>query len=196
MAPGQDPDRDLIDRVLGGDRSAFNHLVVKYRNRVMGIAMRMLGDRAEAEDVAQDIFVKVFRGLNGFQGGALFSTWLYRVSANSCINHRKRIHLRPAVSADASVLELRSPDMASNPHVLLEEKQLKLLIEKAIQALPEEQRIVVILRDIEGLSYEAIAEALELELGTVRSRLHRGRMALQERLKGLMAPEPRGSVNL
>lgn len=192
----EDPDAELIRRVREGERSAFNQLVVKYRNRVMGLAVRMLGDRAEAEDVAQDVFVKAYHGLSGFQEEALFSTWLYRIAANSCFNHRKRIRLQPAVSADVSALEQRFPDMASNPHVLLEEKQLRLLIEKAIGALPEEQRIVVILRDIEGLSYEAIAEALELELGTVRSRLHRGRMALQERLKRLMTPEPRGSVNV
>lgn len=189
--PVQDPDRGLIHRVLDGDRSAFNELVVKYRNRVMGLVVRMLGDRTEAEDVAQDVFVKAYRGLNGFHGEALFSTWLYRIAANSCMNHRKRPKRERYLPADDPVLS--PPDFASNPHVVVEERQLKLLIEQAIQDLSEEQRVVLILRDIEGLSYEAIADTLGLELGTVRSRLHRARMALQERVKRLMSPELRGT---
>lgn len=196
MAPGQDPDKVLVERVLDGDRSAFNQLVVKYRNRVMGLAVRMLGDRAEAEDVAQDIFVKIYRSLDGFQGAALFSTWLYRVAANSCINHRRKIRLRRSVSVDVDEVEMSQPDAPSNPHDLLEEKQLKLLVEQAIRVLPEEQRIVLILRDIEGLTYEEIAETLDLELGTVRSRLHRARMALQGKLKNVLSPELRGSPAL
>ncbi|MBI2360435.1 MAG: sigma-70 family RNA polymerase sigma factor [Deltaproteobacteria bacterium] len=194
MAPAQDPDADLVRRVREGERAAFDDLVVKYRNRVMGIAVRMLSDRAEAEDVAQDIFVKAYRGLSGFQGEALFSTWLYRIAANGCLNHRKR--RRPERYLPADDPALSPPDFASNPQVLVEERQLKLLVEKSIQNLPEEQRIVLILRDIEGLTYEAIAEALAVELGTVRSRLYRARMALQGMVKELVFPDLKGGETL
>lgn len=187
MESSQDPDKDLVQRTQDGDLSAFNHLVVKYRNRVLGVATRMLGDRVEAEDVAQDVFVKAYRGLRRFQGEALFSTWLYRITANSCLNQRRRRKLEAQTSLVVPGAEPNADNSGSNPHTLLEDKELKLLIERAVQELPEEQRIVLILRDVEGLTYESIAHALGLELGTVRSRLHRARMALQSRLKNVIS---------
>jgi RNA polymerase sigma-70 factor (ECF subfamily) len=186
MVSDQDSDRDLVQRFREGDPSAFNQLVLKYRNRVMGIATRMLGDRIEAEDLAQDVFVKVYHGLQGFQGESLFSTWLYRVTANSCLNRRKKQQREAQV---AQAVEDPGPifsNGASNPHTLLEKKELKVLLEKAIQSLPREQRMVLILRDIEGLSYEEIAESLGLELGTVRSRLHRARLDVQGSIKEVL----------
>ena len=183
MESAQDPDKELIQKIQEGDRLAFNQLVVKYRNRVMGIASRMLGDRVEAEDLAQDVFVKVYHALPGFQGAALFSTWLYRVTANSCLNHRRRRIPENQISKEAGDPEPTLSDPSSNPHHMLEQKELKILLEKAIQSLPEEQRVVLILRDIEGLSYEEIADSLRLELGTVRSRLHRARLQVQARIR-------------
>ena len=188
MGALQDPDNHLIQRTREGDRSAFNQLVLKYRGRVMGVAARMLGDRVEAEDLAQEVFVKAYHGIKRFQGAALFSTWLYRITANSCLNQRRRRRAEYQAARDTDPADLILPDHSSNPHSLLEEKEIKMLIEKAVQALPQEQRIVLILRDIEGLTYEAIAEALALELGTVRSRLHRARMALQEKLRKVISP--------
>jgi RNA polymerase sigma-70 factor (ECF subfamily) len=193
---GQDPDGDLICRIQQGDQSAFNQLVLKYRQRVMGVAARMLRDRVEAEDLAQDVFVKVYHSLKGFKGEALFSTWLYRITANSCLNHRRKRRFEDqggSVMGDAADL---LPDHESNPHDLLEKKELKLFLEQAIQRLPEEQRIVLILRDIEGLSYEDIADTLGLELGTVRSRLHRARLAVQESLQTVLEPVPERSRQL
>jgi RNA polymerase sigma-70 factor (ECF subfamily) len=175
----QDPDGDLVEKFQEGDQLAFNQLVLKYRSRVMGIAARMLGDRVEAEDLAQDVFVKVYHGLKTFHGDALFSTWLYRITANSCLNHRKKRRHRDQCN---HVVDDPGPMVSthsSNPHNLLEKKELKIILEKAIQALPQEQKVVLILRDIEGLSYEEIAESLNIELGTVRSRLHRARMAIR-----------------
>lgn len=176
----QDPDWELVETARGGDRPAFNQLVLKYRNRVLGVAVRMLGDRGEAEDLAQDVFVKVFRALKDFQHEALFSTWLYRVTANSCLN---RIQKRKQEKSMTSVLDdpEAHPDPAANPQRVLEEKQAKLLVEKAIQDLPSDQRVILILRDIEGLSYEDIAESLGIELGTVRSRLHRARLQIKNK---------------
>ena len=195
MFSAQDPDRDLVQRSQEGDRSAFNQLVLKYRNRVMGIATRMLGDRVEAEDLAQDVFVKVYHGLQGFQGESLFSTWLYRITANSCLNHRKRRRREFQITEAMNDPEPIPPDGASSPHALLERKELKVVLEKAIGALPQEQRVVLILRDIEGLSYEEIADSLRLELGTVRSRLHRARMLVQASIKEIYSPDvDKGSV--
>lgn len=187
MVSAQDPDGALIERIQDGDRAAFNQLVLKYRNRVMGIAARMVGDRAEAEDLAQDVFVKAYHALDGFHGDALFSTWLYRITANSCLNHRKRRRREATTALDGPAPT--APDGAANPQSLLERKELKLLLEKAIQALPQDQRLVLILRDIEGLSYEEIADSTGLELGTVRSRLHRARSALR------MTIRPKVSLN-
>jgi DNA-directed RNA polymerase specialized sigma24 family protein len=104
MGPSPDPDRELVQKAQDGDRSAFNQLVLKYRNRVMGIATRMVGDRTEAEDLAQDVFVRVFHGLEDFQGEALFSTWLYRIVANSCLTKG-----RSDPSGQGSTRALRPP---------------------------------------------------------------------------------------
>ena len=183
MVSLQDPDEDLIHRCQSGDQLAFNQVVLKYRNRVMGIATRMLGDRVEAEDLAQDVFVKVYHGLQGFQGEALFSTWLYRIAANSCLNQIRKRKRESQVAVSADDPEPTISDGKSNPHTLLEKKELNSFLEKAIHALPQEQRMVLILRDIEGLTYEEIADSLELELGTVRSRLHRARLEVRANVK-------------
>ena len=179
-----DPDRDLIERIGRGDREAFDNLVLKYRKRVMGVAARMLGDPVEAEDLAQDVFVKVFYASKSFRGQSLFSTWLYRITANACLNRRRKLKREERVINDEIEPALSGGD--SNPHSLLENKELKAFLERAIRAIPEEQRLVLILRDIEGLSYEEIAEALALELGTVRSRLHRARLEVQKRLRKVL----------
>jgi RNA polymerase sigma-70 factor (ECF subfamily) len=194
LAMAGDPDAELVQKVRDGHRSAFNQLVLKYRNRVMGIAARMLGDRTEAEDLAQDVFVKIYHALRDFHGDALFSTWLYRVTANSCLNRKKKQNRERRLVEIVDDLEPLRCDPSSNPDSLLERKQLRALLEKAIEALPEEQRMVLILRDIEGLSYEEIAECLELELGTVRSRLHRGRLEVQSKIKAYSLPEEKRSI--
>ena len=123
----QDPDRELIERLCNGDRLAFDELVLKYRSRIMGIAARMLGDRAEAEDLAQDVFVKLFHSLKNFNGEALFSTWLYRITANSCSSgnvavasrncSRSKVTNSTAEAAMAAALWGRSSSTASPPNV-------------------------------------------------------------------------------
>ena len=190
MVPVDDPDGDLIESIRAGDASAFNELVLKYRNRVMGIAARMLENRVDAEDLAQDVFVKVYHSLKSFKGEALFSTWLYRITANSCLNHRRRKKTEAAIDPMGGDKDFTFSDDSANPQTLLEKEEFKRFLEKAIHELPEEQRLVLILRDIEGLSYEEIADSLELELGTVRSRLHRARLAIQARIKHLVSPDP------
>jgi RNA polymerase sigma-70 factor (ECF subfamily) len=191
-----DPDGELVQKVRDGDRSAFNQLVLKYRNRVTSIAARMLGDRAEAEDLAQDVFVKVYHSLRSFQGEALFSTWLYRITSNGCLNRRKRQQRERRLHDAIEEIEPLAFDPFANPHSALERKQLGALLERIIRELSEDQRLVLILRDVEGLSYEEIAESLSVELGTVRSRLHRARQEVQARIKALCSPDEQRSVAL
>jgi RNA polymerase sigma-70 factor (ECF subfamily) len=195
MISVDDPDAELLDKAQNGDELGFSELVLKYRNRVMGVAARMLGNRVDAEDVAQEVFVKVHNGLKDFKRESLFSTWLYRITANSCLNDRRK---RARERQGGRVLEESepwAPDPAFDPHAALERRELTRLLEQAIQALPEEQRIVLLLRDIEGLSYEDIAESLEIELGTVRSRLHRARAGVQGSMKqALYFDDPRSET--
>lgn len=188
-----DPDRDLIQRFRKGERLSFNQLVLKYRNHVLRVAVCMLGEKDEAEDLAQDVFVRVYYGLRKFRGEALFSTWLYRITVNTCLSHRKRLNKDPPTEC----IEETKWNLGkgySDPQTALEKKEIKLLLEKAIHALPEDQRAVLVLRDIEGLSYEAIADCLDLALGTVRSRLHRARQDVQEKFKGLLSEDRRRSA--
>lgn len=152
----------------------------------------MLGAKDDAEDLAQDVFVRVYYGLRRFQGEALFSTWLYRITVNSCLSHRKKLRNPPTECVEDANCNLA--DRYSDPHTMLEKKEIKLFLEKAIHALPRDQRVVLILRDIEGLSYEAIADCLDLPLGTVRSRLHRARQDAQEKLKRLFSQGGRRSA--
>jgi RNA polymerase sigma-70 factor (ECF subfamily) len=194
MASVEDPDGELVRKVQDGHRSSFNQLVLKYRNRVLGIAARMLGDRAEAEDLAQDVFVKAYHALGDFKGEALFSTWLYRITANSCLNHRKKQTRERRLTEVVDDLEPLRCDPSSNPHNVLERKQLTAELEKAIGGLPEDQRMVLVLRDIEGLSYEEIAACLALELGTVRSRLHRARLEVKSKIQAYSFPAEKRSM--
>jgi RNA polymerase sigma-70 factor (ECF subfamily) len=187
-----DPDRGLIQRFRNGDRLAFNQLVLKYRNHVLGVAVYMLRAKDDAEDLAQDVFVRVYYALRRFQGEALFSTWLYRITVNSCLSHRKKLRNPPTECVEDEKCNLA--DRYSDPYTMLEKKEIKLFLEKAIHALPRDQRVVLILRDIEGLSYEAIADCLDLPLGTVRSRLHRARQDAQEKLKRLFSQDGRRSA--
>jgi RNA polymerase sigma-70 factor (ECF subfamily) len=188
-----DPDRDLIQRFRKGDRLAFNQLVLKYRNHVLRVAVCMLREKDEAEDLAQDVFVRVYYALRKFQGEALFSTWLYRIIVNSCLSHRKRLNKDPPTECVEDA-KRNLGDRYSDPQTALEKKEIKLFLEKAIYALPEDQRAVLVLRDIEGLSYEAIADCLDLALGTVRSRLHRARQDVQEKFKRLLSEDRRRSA--
>lgn len=179
-----DADQDAVARCRSGDWEAFAHLMMKYQTRVLTLATRMLDNRTEAEDIAQDIFAKVFLSLQEFRGASRFSTWLYRITVNHCLNHlrdRARQHQTLVATGPKDLIEA-SP--ASNPQWTLEQKERWALVQAKLQALSPEHRTIILLRDIEGLSYEEIAEVLQLEGGTVKSRLHRARMEL----KALLGP--------
>lgn len=174
---------DLLARCRQGDPRAFEDLVRRYQNQVFAVALRMLGDRGEAEDLSQEVFLKVFRGLGSFRGEAKFSTWLYSIVSHECLNRlRARRPPRPARAAEREGEEPAVSDPNPDAVTLLERRELAERLEEEIGRLGPEHRAILILRDLQGLSYEEIAEALGLELGTVRSRLHRARAELKERM--------------
>jgi RNA polymerase sigma-70 factor (ECF subfamily) len=158
-------ERLLLRRLRRGDVRAFNALVARYQDRVYNLAARMLSDHAEAEDVAQEVFISVHQALPRFRGECRLSTWIFRVAKNHCLNRLKKVAVREAAASDVE-------DAAGGEPVRPD-----------IETLPHEQRLLVVLRDIEGLSYEEVAEVADLVDGTVKSRLHRARMALMETLR-------------
>lgn len=183
------PDDDLVARARGGDRGAFEALLLRHQDRVYQMSCRLLGDREDALDIAQEIFLTIHRALPRFQERASFGTWLYRVTLNRCrdeLRRRKTVkHTQPA--------SLDSPrDPASplrGPHAGAEAHEAEELVTRALKGLPDDAREICVLRDIEGLSYEEIAEALEIPVGTVRSRLNRARALLREALRPVFPEE-------
>ena len=171
----------FLDRLRAGDAPAFEELVMTYQHRVFGVALRMLGNRAEAEEVAQEAFVRAHRALGDFRGDAKLSTWLYAITSRLCLNRLASGERRLTRQGEDALLRLS--DAGPRPDAALERRELETALGRAIAELPEDRRIVVVLRDLEGLSYEEIAQVLELELGTVRSRLHRARADLKEKLE-------------
>jgi RNA polymerase sigma-70 factor, ECF subfamily len=172
---------DFLDRLRAGDARAFEELVASHQHRVFGVALRMLGIAAEAEEIAQEAFLRAHRSLGEFRGDARLSTWLYAIVSRLCLN-RLASGDRRAVRHGEDILR-RVADERGGPEARAERGELDAALHRAIAELPEERRVVIILRDVEGLAYEEIARALDVELGTVRSRLHRARMEIREKLE-------------
>ena len=177
---GADPP-GLLQRLRAGDPHAFEELVIAYQHRVFGVALRMLGSRAEAEEIAQEVFLRAHRAIADFRGEARLGTWLYAIASRLCLN-RLATAERRLTRGDEEALAA-APSSEPGADARLERAERDAAVREAITALPEERRIVVVLRDVEGLSYEEIAEVLGLELGTVRSRLHRARVDLKAKLE-------------
>jgi len=187
----EDLDEDLVRKVQQGDKSAFDLLVIKYQHRIVHLVNRYVKDPIEAQDVAQDTFIKAYRALGDFRGESAFYTWLYRIAINTAKNYllsRSRRHFDNEVDLlDAEQIENASQlkDM-DTPDNLLMNEQIITVIKTAIEKLPEEMRIAITLREFEGMSYEEIAEAMDCPIGTVRSRIFRAREAIDEKLKPLL----------
>ncbi len=187
-----DPDLELIDAWRDGDEQAFAALVRRHERRVFGLLLRMLGDRQEAEDAAQDTFLNLHRHGHRFRREARFSTFVYRVAMNAALNRRRtlgrrRSHMealsREQAGGSALPVQPRGPESSTLGQEIRERVQLEL------QSLPENLRAPVVLYDIEGLAYGEIAEVLQVAEGTVKSRIHRARKALRERLRDLVSPD-------
>ena len=190
MTP-EDTDQQLVERVQAGDKSAFNLLVLKYQHRVLKLVGRFVNDPTEAEDVAQEAFLKAYRALGTFRGDSAFYTWLYRIAINTAKNALVSSRRRP-VDFD---LDLQDPDQydrhaklkeADTPEGVLLTDEIREVVERALEQLPEDLRTAIVLRELEGLSYEEIAEAMDCPVGTVRSRIFRAREAIDKKLKPLL----------
>ena len=179
--PAAGDSAEFVTRLRAGDRRAFEDLVRTQQHRVYGLALRMLGNAAEAQDVAQEVFIRAHRGLAEFRGDAQISTWLYTIASRLCLNRLAGSERRLARHGEEALAKLA--DTGPGPDQALERGELEEALHRAIADLGEERRVVVVLRDVEGLAYEEIAEILELPVGTVRSRLHRARLDLKEKLE-------------
>ena len=186
-----DNDQQLVQRVQKGDKSAFDLLVLKYQHRVLKLVGRFVSDAAEAQDVAQEAFLKAYRALPSFRGDSAFYTWLYRIAINTAKNALVSNRRRP-VDFD---LDLQDPEQydrharlkdVDTPEGVLLTEEIRLVVERAMEQLPEDLRTAIVLREIEGLSYEEIAEAMDCPVGTVRSRIFRAREAIDKRLQPLL----------
>ena len=168
----------VIEAVRTGQIDRFETLVREYEGGIYRLCLRMLGNEQDALDAAQDTFFNAYRGLDGFRAESRFSTWLYRLASNVCLDMLRRRPAVPELSADEDKRVHSIADSAPSPQEALEAKELRELVDRAIAALPEEHRQVVILRDVNGLSYEEIASITGLEPGTVKSRIYRARKRL------------------
>ena len=178
----------LVQRCALGDEAAFAELVTEHQRMVVQLAMNLLGDRDEALDLSQDVFIRVFRTIGQFRGQSALRTWIYRIAINQARNrHRfwRRRHRADQVSIDAHIAthgDFRS-DIESGPDRILAQKELAARLQRALDALPFDQRSVVVLREVDGLSYEEIAFSLGVAVGTVKSRLTRARQTLRAGLQ-------------
>jgi RNA polymerase sigma-70 factor (ECF subfamily) len=178
----QDDDH-LIRQTLAGESSAFESLIEKYQNRLFHSMTQVLRNSTDAEDIVQDAFVKAFSKLNTFRGGSQFYTWLYRIAHNSAISQIRKRKPTESLDHDAGVPAATLEGHGVSPSQRIEQQEQSQQLNDALGRLKEEQRRVLVLREMEGLDYDAIAEILDVPVGTVRSRLHRARTQLKEELE-------------
>ena len=187
----EDTDQQLVDRVLAGNKNAFNLLVLRYQHRVAALISRFIHDAAEVEDVSQEAFIKAYRALPLFRGDSAFYTWLYRIAVNTAKNHLVSRSRRPPAS-DVDVEEAELIEIGAvlrdieNPEGRLATDKLKQAIDEAIEELPEDLRTAFTLREFSGLSYEDITEVMDCPVGTVRSRIFRAREAIDKKIRALV----------
>ncbi len=187
MSQTDERDEDLINKARAGDKRAFDALVLRYQQSVFNIIYFTMGKTEHADDIAQNVFVKVYHALDSYQAKSAFSTWLYRITVNTCIDESRRqkrrwlVRLDDHVSEDArEVIPIDEEDRIEHK---LERDEMRSIIHREIAALSETYRIVITLRDINELSYDEIAKILRCKVGTIKSRLFYARLKLRDRLK-------------
>ena len=192
MTTERECDQVLVDRVRDGDKQAFDLLVAKYQRRLMRLLSRIVHDPAEAEDVVQETFIKAYRALRHFRGDSAFYTWLYRIGINTAKNFLATQGRRTPTSTEADAEQAEAFTDGEHlrdintPESMLATKQIAQTVNAAMDTLPTELRVAIVLREIEGLSYEDISAIMHCPIGTVRSRIFRAREAIAEKLKPLL----------
>jgi RNA polymerase sigma-70 factor (ECF subfamily) len=188
----RDVDAELVARVQRGDKQAFDLLVLKYQRKIMRLLSRMIRDPGEIEDVAQEAFIKAYRALPQFRGESAFYTWLYRIAINTARNWLAQNNRRPSTPSAQENEDGETFDAtdnltdSSNPESEMASRQIADTVNKAINDLPEDLRNAIVMREIDGMSYEDIAESMSCPIGTVRSRIFRAREAIATRLRPLL----------
>ena len=201
MAEGNDnrarlgEELSLVRRCLLGEEDACGELVLRYQQLVFNLAFRFMGNRQEAEDLSQEVFIKVFASLQTFRRASTLKTWIYRITTNMALNrlkwlqrrqHTRQVSIDHSADAELPPMSESLPDSTPGPESVLRGAEIGRRLQEALDELSRDQKAVLILRDIEGLSYDEIAETLEINIGTVKSRLARGRANVQERLRDLL----------
>lgn len=190
-----DRERILVRALKRGDRRAFDEVVKQFKDKIFGLIYRMMGDPQEAEDVAQEVFVTLFTAVEGFRGEARLSTWLYRIAVNHCKNRLKYLDRRKKWQQQSldQMTDRELPQSGNagkgslgssipRPDHMAEGLQMERIVQRELKGMEPDQRMLILLRDVQGLAYQEIEEITGLALGTVKSRLHRARMALKERI--------------
>jgi RNA polymerase sigma-70 factor (ECF subfamily) len=189
-------DQVLVERAQKGDRQAFEHLVGKYQRKLERLLSRFIRDHAEVEDVAQEAFIKAYRALPAFRGESAFYTWLYRIGINTAKNHLMAVGRRAPTSTGTDSEEAESFEDAERlhdidtPERLLQSKQIGQTVSAAMDSLPKDLRNAIMLREVEGMSYDQIAAKMKCPIGTVRSRIFRAREAVADKLRPLLDTAP------
>ena len=192
----READRILVERVQAGDKQAFGLLVSKYQRKLARLISRMVRDSAEVEDIVQDSFIRAYRALPGFRNDSAFYTWLYRIGVNTAKNwlvtHGRRDAATSRMEGDdgEAYSEPESLQDSDTPERMLMTKQIGQTVNSAMEALPEDLRTAIVLREIDGLSYEEIAQVMDCPIGTVRSRIFRARDAISAKLRPLLDAAP------
>lgn len=192
MTEMEGTDREWVQRVQNGETDAFEILIERHQKRIFNLLYRWLGDIEEASDAAQEVFLAAYRAIQEFRGNALFSTWLYRIAVNQAMNRRKRLALHRSRTAALDragaeegpdpIAELPHP--GPNPAEEADRRETAAQVQQGLNSLKEDDALIILLHDLQGIRYEEIAHILKLPLGTVKSRLHRARLALKTNLAG------------
>ncbi|HOQ01130.1 MAG TPA: sigma-70 family RNA polymerase sigma factor [Acetivibrio clariflavus] len=179
-------EKDLVERAKSGDLEAFEQLIIGCQKKVFNIAFRMVGNYDDANELAQEVFIKAFRSIKNFKGDSSFSTWIYRITANVCLDELRKRKNRTIVSLDQDIelndgdVKRQMPDNAPTPDMEAESNEVKSIVNESIQQLPDDYKSMIILRDIQGFSYDEISKIVNCPEGTVKSRINRARQALKK----------------
>ena len=189
MSDEQPDDAELVRAAVAGDKGAFGTLVLRYQDRLYNTLVRVLGSFEDARDVTQDAFVQAFVKLESFRGASKFYTWLYRIAMNLALSRRRRRKAMVSIDQAKHDVGAEPEDSGPSPEERMIDAQRVQIVQAALSQLGEQQRQILVLREMEDCSYETIAEILELPIGTVRSRLFRARLQLKDKLQSLLAQE-------